>query len=130
MPRPIPLLAMPDWRLGWLLAALLWVMELRTPVAVRLPTADGTVLRAGSTQHSAPVAVLLEQITLNREAVAPSGQEASTSLPLGAALLPAPLNWNIGRPLACSVWLGLRGAVMPALFRQQQLLIALAPNAP
>jgi hypothetical protein len=131
MPRSISLLMLSHWRLGWLLAALLWMVELRPSATVAPVVPVGTVLRTGSCHPNAtPAVALLEQITLNREAIALPGADTGSSLSIGAALLPPQFTWALTRLAGWPAAMGLRCASLPARFQQQLLLVALAPNAP
>jgi hypothetical protein len=118
------------WRLGWLLAALLWVIEFRPPVAAISPALVGTFLHPGSSHlNNTPAATLLEQNTFNQEAIAPCSSDTGNGLLLGAALLPN-LDWECTKPLVWLARLSSSCVALPALFRQKPLLIAILPNAP
>lgn len=129
MPHSTPLPTLSYWRLGWLLAALLWALELR-PTAVVPATVVGTYLRIGNSHpHTTPAAVLLEPSTLNREAIAPPGADMGSWLPLEAALLLG-FSWQLTKPLTWLQQLRPCCMALSARLQQQQLLIAILPNAP
>ncbi|WP_157530848.1 hypothetical protein [Hymenobacter norwichensis] len=130
MSRSVSSVVSSHWRLSWLLAALLCVIELKPAMAIIRYASINAVERTGSTRISVtPATELIEQRTTCWEAIAPAEADAGSWLPVSTALLPQ-LNWELTNALIWPICLDWRGEVLPVLFRQRQFLVAVLPNAP
>ncbi len=129
MPRSIALFLLPYWRLTWSVVALLWVIGMGQPAGAAPLASVGAVVRVGKANPQ-PVAVLVEQDSLSREAVAPSGSGTNWWCSPGSALLSAPAGCLLARLVAVHRVLPVRPSAVPDVFRLRLLLAALSPNAP